>query len=76
MERSKNSSWKVFRREGGQGDLRLRAETWLVEIKVEADATLVDGRRKEEMSQVGWMMFSQDRLCNSVTRFGISTPHD
>ena len=76
MERSTKSSWSAIIREGGQGSLRLRAETWLVEMKVEADAAMVDGQRKEETFQVGWMMFSQDRLGHSVTRFGISTPYD
>ena len=41
--------------------MRLQATTWLSEMKVEADATLVDGQRKEETFQVGWMMFLQDR---------------
>ena len=76
MERSKKSSWSAFRREGGKRSLRLWAETWLVEMKVEADAALMDGHRKEEKFQVVWMMFSQDRLGHSVTRFGIFTPHD
>ena len=56
--------------------MRLRAETWIEEIKVEADAALVDGQRKEEAFQVGWMMFSQDKLGHYVTRFGRSTTHD
>ena len=54
----------------------MRADTWIAEMKVEADAELVDVRRKEETLQVGWMMFSKDRLGHSVTRFGISTPHN
>ena len=62
--------------EGGQGALRLHAETWLTEMKVEADAVLVDSRIKEETFQVGWMMFLQDRLGHSVTIFGRSSPHD
>ena len=76
MELSTNSSWRAFRREGGQGDLMLRAETWLADMKVEADAALVDVQRKEETFQVGWMMLSQDRLDNYVTSFGLVTPHD
>ena len=56
--------------------MRLQAETWLSEMKVEADATLVDGQRKEETFQVGWMILSQDRLDHYVTSFGVVTPHD
>ena len=56
--------------------MRLHAETWLTEMKVEADAVLVDIQRKEETFQVGWMMFLQDRLGHSVTRFGRFPPHD
>ena len=76
MEQSTKSSWSAFRREVGKGYLRLRAETWLAEMKVEADAALVGDRRKEETLQVGWIMFSQDRLGHYVTRFGISNPHN
>ena len=61
MERSTKSLWRAFRREGGQGAMRLQATTWLSEMKVEADATLVDGQRKEETFQVDWMMFLLDR---------------
>ena len=75
MERSKKSSCRAFRREGGHGALRLRAETWLAEMKVEADAALVDGCRKEDTFQVGWMMLLQDRLGHYVTSFGVFTPH-
>ena len=49
---------------------------WLAEMKVEADAALVDYQRKEETFQLVWMMLSQDRLDHSVTRFGLVTPHD
>ena len=45
-------------------------------MKLEADAALVDGCRKEDTFQVGWMMLLQDRLGHYVTRFGIFTPHD
>ena len=74
MDRSIKSLWRAFRREGGRGALALRMETWLAEIKVETDAALVDGRRKDDTFQVGWMMLSQDRLGHSVIRFGIVTP--
>ena len=76
MELSTNSLWRASRREGGQGALRLRAETWLADMKVEADAALMDGQRKEETFQVGWMMLSQDRLDHYVTSLGVVTPHD
>ena len=76
MEQSTKSSWKAFKREGGQGALRLWDKTWLAKMKVEADAALVDGCTKEDMFQVGWMMLSQDWLGHSMTRFGIFTPHD
>ena len=56
MERSTKSSWRAFKRKGGQGDLRLREETWLDEMKLEVDAALVGGQRKEETFQVVWMM--------------------
>ena len=56
MEQSTKSLWRAFRREGGQGALRLQGETWLAEMKVEADTALMDGCRKEETFQVGWMM--------------------
>ena len=52
------------------------AEMWLAVMKIEAHIMLVDCCRKEETFQVGWMMLLQDRLGHSVTRFGISTPHD
>ena len=54
----------------------MRAETYLAEMNVEADSALVDGQIKEETFRVGWIMFLQDRLGHSITRFGISTPHD
>ena len=54
----------------------LQEEMWLAEMKVEADAALVDGHRKEEMFQVDCIMLLQDRLGHSVTRFGIVTNHD
>ena len=76
MKGSTKSSLRAFRREGGQGALRLRAETWIADMKVEVYAMLVDSQRKEDTFQVGWVMLSQDRLGHSVTRFEIVSPHD
>ena len=76
MKGSTKSSLRAFRREGGQGALRLRVETWIADMKVEVYAMLVDSQRKEDTFQVGWMMVLQDRLGHSVIRFGIVTPHD
>ena len=45
--------WRAFISEGGQGVLRLRSDTWLVDTKDTAVDVVVDRQRKEEVFQVG-----------------------
>ena len=57
--------------------MRLRAETWIAQMNVEAeDTSLVEGQMKEEMAQEGWMMLSQEMVGHLVMRFGRATPQD
>ena len=60
----------------GQGAWRLCADTWLAEMNDAFGGTAVDGRRKEEIFQVGWRIWSQLRDGHSATRFGRATPQD
>ena len=54
----------------------LCAESWLAEMDDTAVGSAVEGRRKEEIFQVGWRMLSQLRDGHSVTRLGRAIPHD
>ena len=52
------------------------ADTWLAEMGVQAEEAAVDGRRKEDAFQVGWMMLSMLIPGHSVMRLGRVTPQD
>ena len=53
VKRSTKSLWRALDRDGGHGTLRLRADTWLAEMKDALSGAVVDRRRKEETFQVG-----------------------
>ena len=70
------SPLRAFRRDGGHGALTCWADTWLAEMGVQAEEAAVDGRRKEDAFQVGWMMLSMLIPGHSVMRLGRVTPQD